>query len=506
MLWFAVHFPRLGLEIVERRHPDATAPPTVLVEDGRIRLANALARKAGIVPGATLATAHGIAARLRHFERDPHAEAEQLHRLAEAAYRYTSHVSVCPPEGLVLDMQGSQALFGSVDALVEDLERLCTHMGHAARVAFAHTPAGALTLARAGRRPSPEGAVPAAALDALRGVPLARAEIPARDLERLANMGVFRIGQLLALPRDELGTRFGPGLQDYLARLVGEASDPRTPIVPREAFASSLHLIEAVSNKQTLLFPMRRLTTELAAWLAARQLGVLRLTWAFHPLHGAPCRVETRFARPRGDARGILDIARLRLEQADLPAETMSLELIAGETAPRAHADDELFGTADSPAALFGTPAEAAAGGGISGQAPMNLVDAIAARLGDVALQCLALADDHRPERAWTPRRPGARRGAGAKASMQAPGVGESRPLWLFDPPRPVRARRFRFLGGPERIEAGWWDAAVARDYYVALDADGTQCWLFQARGVPTADHPSDYPPDKGWFLHGYFA
>ena len=504
MLWFAVYFPRLGLEIVERRHyrpcrhPDETAPPTVLVEDGRVRLANAPARKVGIVPGATLATAHGIASRLRHFERDPATEVNQLHHLAEAVYRYTSHVSVCAPNGLVLDMQGSQVLFGGVEALAGEIERLCSRMGHAARVAFAHTPAGALTLARAGRRPSPEALMPAAALDALRGVPLACAEIEARDVERLANMGVFQIGQLLALPRDELGTRFGPGLQSYLARLVGELPDPRTPIVPREIFTSSLHLIEAIANKQTLLFPMRRLTTELATWLAARQLGVLRLSWAFHPLHGASCRIETRFAHPRGDALGMLDIAKLRLEQADLPAETMGIELTAMETAPCASEAEGLFGAADFAAPLASTDE-----GRTPAPAPMHLVDAIAARLGNRALQCLALTDDHRPERAWTPRRPSAKHIADARKSAPAPGIGESRPLWLFDPPRPVRARRFRFLAGPERIEAGWWDTAVARDYYVAIDGDGTQCWLFQARDHRSGDNN---PSDEGWFLHGYFA
>ncbi len=494
MLWFAVHFPRLGLEIFERRHPEETASsPAVLVEDRRVRLANAEARRAGIVPGSTLATAHGVASRLTHFERDRPAELDRLHCLAEAAYRYTSHVSLCAPDGLALDMHGSLALFGSlfgsIDALADDIAHLFRDIGHAALVAFAHTPAGALTLARSGKRPSSwddassGDDVPAASLDALRDVPLACAEILPRDVERLANMGVFRVGELLALPRDELGARFGKALQEYLSRLTGEAPDPRTPIVPGETFASSVHLIEAVSNKQTLLFPMRRLASELAAWLAARQLGVLRLTWGFHPLHGTPCRVETRFARPRGDDRGILDLVRLRLEQADLPEETMSIELVADETAPRASAADGLFRTPDVE----------------QRNPPMDLVDTIGARLGDAALTGLALADDHRPERAWTARRPGSR--AGPAPGEAAHGRGELRPLWLFDPPRPVRIGRFRLLAGPERIESGWWDDAVARDYYVALGEDGAQCWLFRTRnGI------GDSAPDGSWFLHGYFA
>ena len=502
MLWFAVHFPRLGLEIFERRHPDETASPAVLVEDGRVRLTNVPARQAGIVPGSTLATAHGVAARLRHFERDLPAELEQLHRLAETAYRYTSHVSVCAPDGLVLDMHGSRALFDglfdNLGAIAEDLEELFADIGHASRIAFAHTPAGALTLARAGKRPAVEGPVPAAALEALRGVSLACTEIAPRNVERLANMGVFRIGQLLALPRDELGARFGPALQDCLSRLTGETADPRTPIVPRESFASSVHLIEAVSNKQTLLFPMRRLTAELAAWLGARQLGAMRLVWGFHPLHGAPCHVETRFASPRADARGILEIARLRLEQADLPEETMSIELVAAETAPRA----------SSAGGLFATEAGTGVGTGESrAVARMELVDAIEARLGDAALRCLVLADDHRPERAWTSRRPGRKPGGVSRMSTEVSAAPGLRPLWFFDPPRPVRIHRFRLLAGPERIESGWWDDAVARDYYVALGEDGAQCWLFHTRGSARPRRRGvDSPSDDGWFLHGYFS
>ena len=34
---------------------------------------------------------------------------------------------------------------------------------------------------------------------------------------------------------------------------------------------------------------------------------------------------------------------------------------------------------------------------------------------------------------------------------------------------------------GPERIESGWWDGAdVARDYYLARDAQGARQWVFR--------------------------
>ena len=525
MPWFGAHFPRLGIEIFEHRDAAWPGRSAVLVDGELVRLANASARAAGIAPGSTLVTALGIAGDLRHFDRDAAGERDRLHGLAEAASRYTPRVSLSEPDGLVLDARASLRLFGGAAILAAALAALFRRARHEARIAAAHTPAAALALARAGRasgiEDSPDpGQVAARSLAALRDTPLECAEIEAGDAERLAAMGIRTLGQLLALPRDELGMRFGPALPDYLARLAGEAPDPRRSIIPRERFASSLHFVEPVSNAQTLLFPMRRLATDLGAWLRGRGLGSGGLRWRFQPLHGAGCEIEVRFAAPRIDPRGMLDLSRLRLEGVALPEEVTSLHLSALDLAPRA----------SEPGELFGVP-PGVAGAGVRGArafaSPAALVERLAARLGGDALRGLSNAGDHRPERAWSSRAPVLethRPEPGAAAEARAPAgaglgadagvgigvdtgtgtgtgadAGAGRPLWLLDPPPPVDAGRFRLLSGPERIECGWWDEdRVARDYFVAVRQDGAQCWLYRCR---------EADPDPGrWFLHGYFA
>ena len=305
-------------------------------------------------------------------------------------------------------------------------------------------------------------------------------------------MGIFQFGQLLDLPRDELGARFGVALQNYLARLAGDAPDPVPPIVPREKFSSSLHLIEPVPDKEALLFPMRRLVSELATWLSAKQLGVRSLTWRFEPLGGGNdgqngCELTAKFADPRLDAKGILAVSKLALEGEEVPEEVMSIRLAVAAAEP---VRPEQIGPAD----LFG--AKQASEG-----LPMELVDLISARLGRDALQGLALSDDHRPEFAWTPRSPNAKRGTPPEGSFHP------RPLWLFEPPRPIDIDHFRCLSGPERIESGWWGETVARDYFIAVHRSGAQCWIYANRRSGGARRSEDSQNARGaWFLHGYFA
>lgn len=519
-LWFGVHFPLLGLEIFERQQADEAGLPLAVIANGRVQLVNETAAAAGVEPGSSLATATSISPNLKHLNRNPEAELERLHYLAEATCRYTSRISLCAPDGLVLEAGGSLNLFGSPDAIAAKLKMQFRRVRHAANIAGAATPAAALALAHWGRSCEQDAATERSgsgtahapditafvrrSLKALHGAPLACAAIEPQDIARLADMGIFRIGQLLALPRGELAARFGPALPAYLAQLVGEAPDVRPLIVPKERFAASIHLIESISSKEALRFPMRRLVSDLAAWLQARQLGALRLAWHFQPLRGDASRLEARFAEARASTASMLRISQLGLERAALPEEVMSIALNAIETAPLAGGGDSLFANAAA------TPAT-----------PWALVDEMAARLGNEALSRLATADDHRPEFAWTAQRStasqakseGARRPAAAKAArpkahraQRFAATGE-RPLWLLHSPRPVQPEQFRLLSGPERIESGWWEDAVARDYYVAMNENGVWCWLYVVRGFMGHDEaPCPAKEKERWFLHGYFA
>ena len=85
------------------------------------------------------------------------------------------------------------------------------------------------------------------------------------------------------------------------------------------------------------------------------------------------------------------------------------------------------------------------------------------------------------------------------------------RPLWLLREPQPLPEQASRpwldgtplqLLAGPERIESGWWDGALAaRDYFIARADDGALVWIFRAR-LPMASTLDG----SGWFLQGRFA
>lgn len=519
MLWLALHFPMLGLEERLDALDGDVAEPAVLLEDNRVVAANEQARQAEISLGSTLATANSILPELKHFNRDPSAEHERLGVLATMAYRYTPKVSPAPPDALLLEVRGSLRLFGGMNALVDGLADQCQCLGHELNWAVATTPLAALMLARAGLRgviaepvgatvTRPSGRAAArgkhgAELPALKGVPLRHSDLPAKDLDRLANMGITRIDELLRLPLRELGKRFGPTLIDYLARLTGQKADPRAFIEPPERFDSSVHLLEPVRGKDALLFPMRRLASELARWLARRRLGTRLLTWTVKPLRGPARMLAVEFAQPRRDDQSFLALSKLKLEGVDLPEEAMSVSLRADFIAPFSTASADLWGMSAGSAASHA-----------------ELVDLLAAKIGGEAVRSLRIVDEHRPELAWSTKHAGRRgMGRGAKASerLSALAAGVFRPMWLLNPPEPIDVECYELVSGPERIETGWWERdryAVAResaarilpdkdakepvsghlrDYYIAYSKQGARCWLYREQ-------------NERWFLHGYFS
>ncbi len=496
MLFCCIELPALGLEIASRGAAHtAAAMPLALMEDNRIRICNAVAAASGVRPGSTLATAVSLCHGLHHFTRDSKLEQARLDVLAGAAYRFSDQVSIqestTRPVALLLDVSGSLKLFGGLYRLKSQLTALFTELGHEAEFGLGHTPLAALAHAR-GRvalelpRFPDADAVRAATLKALRALPLKYAELDSALIERLEGMGITTIDRLFKLPSRALGRRFGTALLGYLSRLSGRQSDPRIHFRPAPEFITALHLLESISNKDVLLFPMQRLIRDLASWLIGRQFGVTRLVWTFTPLEGSGVSLTIDLAEGVQSQHVLFAISRLKLDGSDLPGEINSITLAAPRLTPWDARDSQRM-------TLFSEP-------GSQRQSPLALIDQLKARLGAGICHGIAVQDDSRPALAWT-RTPA---DLNRKTTVSAPRRAIDRPLWLLSNPAPIAVRHLTLLKGPERIDTGWWShdpAQIAhRDYYIARLASGAQCWVF-------TDCTSDSNrADSKWYVHGCFA
>ena len=64
------------------------------------------------------------------------------------------------------------------------------------------------------------------------------------------------------------------------------------------------------------------------------------------------------------------------------------------------------------------------------------------------------------------------------------------RPVWLLAKPiallmrnhRPFYGSPLKMASTPERIEAGWWSQAHARDYFIAEGQDNAHYWVYRER------------------------
>ena len=137
-LWLALYFPLLPLEALPLRQP-----PSAIVSQGRILVADDGAALAGILPGQKRSTALGLVPALRLFERLPQRETEALDALACWAGQFTPTVSLAAPMTVLLEIGGCLRLFGGLDALVQAVLSGCAAQGWSVRWAVAPTPLAA---------------------------------------------------------------------------------------------------------------------------------------------------------------------------------------------------------------------------------------------------------------------------------------------------------------------------------------------------------------------------
>ena len=453
----ALCFPRLALEARLRgcASLEAAGEPWAVVENRSVLVCSAAAEAAGVRPGSALATAWALVPQLRTLPRDAGAERGALEAIATWASQFTGKVSLEPPQGVLLEVEGSLRLFGGIARLMSRLRGGLAALGFEAQLATGPTPRAALWLAR-GRG------------ETLPALPIEAIDPPPGTLDLLRAIGIRTLGELMRLPRAGVALRFGQALLDSLERATGQAPEPRAFFSPPERFSARLELPAPASEAERVLFAARRLLAQLEGFLAARQCGVRACTLSLVHRGGQVTRLELGSATAQRDAEHILRLLRERLEALHLASPAEAIRLEAASLEPLAGASRALFGDARAEAEQW-----------------QRLTERLQARLGSAGVHGLATHAEHRPERAW--RAVAAGEAAGAAELPPGP-----RPLWLLEPPRRLAEGDFVLLAGPERIESGWWDGDdVARDYFVAARG-ASLAWIYRAR--------------EGWFLHGLFA
>jgi protein ImuB len=505
MLWACIVLPHLALDGVLRRRPNTGASPLVLVSGPvnarSIVSANREAREAGLHVGQRLSAAQALLTRFDALPYDREAVDRWHHFLAAVAYRYSSEVSLLP-HAIVLEVSRSMGLFGPWPRLEAMLRADLTALGFRHRITAAPTPHAAHVLA--GVSDGQAVLTPDTLRRALQGVPIGKSRLPAAATEALPGMGIRTLGQLLGLPRDGLRRRFGAELLAALDRLTGELPAGLDAYRPPDVFDLRIELMHEVENIASLVFPLRRITGDLAAYLAGRDGGVQRFVLRLEHRDGKVTEVPVGLLTPEREPGMLFELACGRLDQVQLPEPVLAMRLIARELPPFVPGGRDLFDERPANA----VPIE-------------QLRERLRARLGDRAVHQLDSTTDPRPERAQaiagqSPCGSGFSRDAfaftnpqspipnpGSKASrlkplpqQPLPQSDGPRPTWLLDRPIPLRGTAPRILAGPERLETGWWDGGeVCRDYYVVETSLGQHAWAFCAPGE-----------QAGWMLQGWFA
>lgn len=482
MRWAAILFPQLALDDVLRRRADHAAPMVLFEGSGsraQVRAANIAARHHGLHAGQSLTAARALYPRVNAIEYDA-AAVERCHDFMTAwAYRYSSQVCRTFPQTLLLEVRASFRLFDGWPALQAELRGDLAALGFEHRIAAAPNPHAALVLA--GARDGCAIEDEAHLLDALGTLPVERSGLDAACAESLQRMGLRRLHQLFVLPRAELGKRIGAPALLHLDHLRGAAATALDFHQPPDVFEQRIELPFSASSHESLLFPLRRLLHDFSAFLAGRDGGAQRFTLAFEHERGAPTEIHIGLLAPERDPELLLAIAHARLDRTRLRDPVCGLRLISDELPPFTPARRDLFDTRPQQAVSWDA-----------------LRERLRARLGEHAVQGLALHPDHRPERAWRVQDVDSSRGVHPARARDTNGPMSlpPRPTWLLTRPIPLRERVARILAGPERIESGWWDGAdMRRDYYVIETASHQCAWAFR----PTGE-------DGPFMLQGWFA
>lgn len=450
----------------------------------------------GVRPGMPLSEAMSLVPRALLMPHDTEADAAVLSELAVRCGKFSPLVGIeegTAPESLLLDVTGLEHRFGSEEELARQIVRELSEQSYIVHAAVADTLGAAWAAAHFLAVQQRPVVLPPGRTEVLCDLPIEGLRLSRQTVDRLRQLGLSRIGEVIRLPRSSLKARFGEEVLRRVDQLTGRREELITPQRPAPEFRERWDFEHSTMNgeaiEQVLSHLLERLLVEVT-----QQQGIVELTCSFEMENNRSLSVPVGLYQPSISPQYLLELIGLQLEQKRFSQPVSGIIVEATVTAPLAWKQSELF---DSDKRQ-------------DSQKLGSLIDRLSSRLGRAAVVRPQLRAEAVPERAWLDvPLSGKGRTRRDNRSRFAP---FERPLTLLPTPLPVNVivtvpeglpvrlviestqHDIIRLWGPERIETAWWRGpSVQRDYYRVKTITGQRFWLFRRL------------QDGRWFLHGEF-
>lgn len=452
------------------------------------------ARSYGVTEGMTVADARVIAPDLQVFDGKPGRNVKLLTGLAEWCQRYTPLVQLDPPDGLLLDVTGCTHLKGGEKAYLKEIVARLKIIGYTVRPAIADTIGAAWGVARC----ASSGLIVSQGLHRNALMPLSpyALRLPADQLQKLRNLGLYTISSFIYMPDSVLRRRFGKNMVLRLHQALGQEVEYLFPIKEPVPYGERLECLEPVKTRASIETGLSDLLQRLCKRLYGESLGLrsVRLSWYRVDGKSGQITIGTNHASNR-----VAHLFRLFFIELDTVAPGEGIELFTLE----ALATEQV---SDKQSQLWSEK------GGADNEEVAELLDRVAGRIGNAHIKRFLPGGHYWPERTAQPENDI------KKAAESEWRTDKPRPMQLLEPPERIQAmaltpdyppKQFTWKGeqhvivgadGPERIEREWWlDPGEHRDYYIAEDEAGRRYWLFRSGHYNAENH-------QHWYLHGFFA
>ena len=332
-LYAAVHAAEFPAQAILRLRPDLQSKPVVILDGAppqeRVCSLNLHARKCGIVAGMTrleieeLGCAHILS---RSLETENAARTVLLESVSQYSPRIEESfaTNAC---GFVLDISGTERLFGPSEELTHSLRQAVASAGFRVSVVASANFHTARIMAEYQRRiaviPRGEEAT------ALASIPIAALRLDEEQYETFALWGIRSLGELAALPLEELISRLGQPAIHWLALSKGLAEHAFVPLEAKFQLREHIEFETHIEQLDSLLFIGANMINALVARAAGRALCLASLRVEMSLEESRQYTRVIRPAIPSNDRKFLLKLLQLEVTAHPPQAAIVALTLTA---------------------------------------------------------------------------------------------------------------------------------------------------------------------------------